>query len=109
MADDAPQPPAALEGLRVLDLTQGSFGYAGRLLAGLGADVVKVEPPEGDPLRAWPPFPGDKPHPETSARHLHLDAGKRDLVLDLDTSEGQALLRSLVARSDALIESFEPG
>lgn len=99
----------ALDGVRVLDLTRGSFNYAGRLLAGFGADVIKVEPPEGDPLRTWPPFPHDEPHTETSARHLHLDAAKRDVVIDLDAAEGQALVRSLVARCDAVIESFDPG
>ncbi len=108
-AEEAPETRGALEGVRVLDLTQGSFNYAGRLLAGLGADVIKVEPPEGDPLRNWPPFPQDEPGPEVGARHLHLDAGKRALVVDLDASAGQALLRALVAESDALIESFEPG
>ena len=51
----------ALEGARVLDLTSGSFGYAGRMLAGLGADVVKVEPPAGDEVRGWPPFADDEP------------------------------------------------
>jgi crotonobetainyl-CoA:carnitine CoA-transferase CaiB-like acyl-CoA transferase len=107
--DGRKQPRGVLDGVRVLDLTQGSFNYAGRLLAGLGADVVKVEPPEGDPLRSWPPFPNDEPGPEVSARHLHLDAGKRDVVIDLDAREGQALLRLLVAESDALIESFDPG
>ncbi len=99
----------ALDGLRVLDLTQGSFNYAGRLLAGLGADVLKIEPPEGDPVRTMPPFPGDDPHPETSARHLHLNAGKRSVVLDLESEVGRGDLRRLVATSDAVIESFEAG
>ncbi len=99
----------ALDGIRVLDLTQGSFAMAGRLLAGLGAEVIKIEPPGGDPLRSWPPFPGDTPDPGTGARHLHLDAAKRSIVIDLETPEGQELLRELVVRADALIESFEPG
>ena len=98
----------ALSGMRVLELTQGSFGYGGRLLAGLGADVIKVEPPGGDPVRTMPPFPADELHLETSARHLHLDAAKRSVVLDLETDEGRAELRRLVATSDALIESFPP-
>jgi crotonobetainyl-CoA:carnitine CoA-transferase CaiB-like acyl-CoA transferase len=51
---------AILEGIRVADLTTGSFNYAGRLLAGLGADVIKLEPTEGDPLRHWGPFRDDK-------------------------------------------------
>jgi len=102
-------PDGALDGLRILDLTSGSFNYAGRLLAGLGADVIKVEPPEGDPVRSMPPFPDDEPNIETSARHLHLNAGKRSVVLDLDSSEGQDGLRRLVTNADALIESLEVG
>ena len=99
----------ALDGLRVLDLTEGSFNYAGRLFAGLGADVLKIEPPEGDPVRTMPPFPGDVPLLETSARHLHLNAGKRSVVLDLDSEDGRAAFRRLVATAEAVIESFEPG
>jgi crotonobetainyl-CoA:carnitine CoA-transferase CaiB-like acyl-CoA transferase len=102
-------PDGALSGIRVLDLAQGSFDYAGRLLAGLGADVIKVEPPEGDPVRTMPPFPSDDPNPETSARHLHLNAAKRSIALDLDSDAGRDALRRLVAESDALIESYEPG
>jgi crotonobetainyl-CoA:carnitine CoA-transferase CaiB-like acyl-CoA transferase len=99
----------ALEGIRVLDLATGSFALAGRLLAGLGAEVVKIEPPGGDPVRAWPPHPGDDTNLETGARHLHLDAAKRSVVVDLDTPEGADILRRLVRESDALIESFPPG
>ncbi|MDA0364620.1 MAG: CoA transferase [Chloroflexi bacterium] len=102
-------PEGALSGLRVLDLTEGSFDYAGRLLAGLGADVIKVEPRTGDPVRAMPPFPGDSPHVETSARHLHLNAAKRSVVIDLESEPGRDAFRRLVAESDALIESFTPG
>jgi len=102
-------PDGALSGLRILDLTQGSFDYAGRLLAGLGADVIKVEPLTGDPVRGMPPFPGDTPHAETSARHLHLNAAKRSVVIDLESEDGRDALRRLVANSDALIESFAPG
>jgi crotonobetainyl-CoA:carnitine CoA-transferase CaiB-like acyl-CoA transferase len=99
----------ALDGLRVLDLATGSFGYTGKLLAGLGADVLKVEPPEGDPVRRHPPFAGDERDPELAARHLHLGTGKRSIVIDLEREEGRDLLRRLVAQTDVLIESFEPG
>jgi crotonobetainyl-CoA:carnitine CoA-transferase CaiB-like acyl-CoA transferase len=103
------EPPGALEGLRMLDVTTGSFGYAGKLLAGLGADVIKVEPPDGDPVRGWPPFAGDEADRELSARHLHLNSGKRSVTIDLDCDEGRALLRRLVRESDVLLESFAPG
>lgn len=101
--------PGALDGIRILDLTSGSFGYAGRLLAGYGAEVVKVEPPEGDILRSWPPFAGDEPHPERGVRHLHLSAGKRGITIDLEVEQGRALLRRLVAEADVVLESFAPG
>ncbi len=103
------EPPGALDGLCVLDLTTGSFGYAGKLLAGLGADVIKVEPPDGDPVRGWPPFVGDEADRELSARHLHLNTGKRSVTIDLDRDEGRALLRRLVRECDVLLESFAPG
>ncbi|MEE8422451.1 MAG: CoA transferase, partial [Dehalococcoidia bacterium] len=101
--------PGALDGIRVLDLASGSFGYTGRLLAGFGAEVVKVEPPGGDPVRSWPPFLDDEPHPERGARHLHLSAGKRGITLDLERDAGRALLRRLVREADVLVESFDPG
>ena len=107
-ADDR-DPIGALEGVRVLDLTSGSFGYAGRMLAGLGADVVKVEPPGGDEVRDWPPFAGDEPGPERALRHLHLNAGKRSVVLDLEATGGRDEFRRLVQASDVLIESQGPG
>lgn len=99
----------ALDGLRILDLTSGSFGYAGRLFAGFGAEVIKVEPPEGDPVRRLPPFPGNTPDIERSGRHLHLNAGKRSVVLDLDTEAGCEQFRILVATADAVVESLGPG
>lgn len=99
----------SLDGLRVVDLTHGSFNYGGRLLAGLGADVLKIESPLGDPVRAMPPFPGDKPDLETSARHLHLNAGKRSVILDLETQQSREKLRQLISGADAVIESFDVG
>ena len=101
--------PAALEGLRVLDLTHSTFNYAGKLLAGFGAQVVKIEPPGGDPIRHQPPFQADQPNPETSGRHLHMNTGKMSVVLDLDTPEGVARLKALVPEFDILIESRGPG
>jgi len=102
-------PQTSLDGLRVIDLTHGSFNYGGRLLAGLGADVVKIESPLGDPVRVMPPFPGDKPDLETSARHLHLNAAKRSVILDLETDQSCEKLRQLIVGADAVIESFDVG
>jgi len=75
----------ALSGLRVLELAEGVSGpYCGKLLAGLGADVIKLEPPDGDRTRRDGPFPGDAPHPERSGLFLHLNMGKRSVTAGLD-------------------------
>jgi len=93
----------ALEGLRVLDVTQGVAGpYCGLLLATLGADVVKVEPPEGDWLRSVAPPLVDG----SSAAAHQLNRGKRSVVLDLVSTEGAAALRRLVSDSDILLHDM---
>ncbi len=99
-----------LRGIRVVELAEGVSGpYTGKLLAGFGADVVKVEPPGGDVARQWGPFP-DQPDPELGALHLHLGTNKRSIVADLAGSEGdRELVRRLIARADLVIESFPPG
>lgn len=99
-----------LTGTRVVDLSQYVAGpYCSRILAGFGADVIKVEPPDGDPIRRWGPFAGTVPSPETGALHLYLNQGKRSVTLDLDTEAGRAILRELLATADVLVESFRPG
>lgn len=97
----------ALAGLRVIDASEGvAGGYCTRLLAGLGADVIKIERPAiGDSLRRAGPFLRDVPHVETSAPNLHLGAGKRSITLDINTRSGADLLRRLLAGADALIAS----
>lgn len=93
-----------LEGLRVLELAEGIAGpYAGKLLADLGADVIKLEPPQGDRSRAF----GPTPRPGgMSSTFVHLNANKRSAVADLDTPEGRRLVLDLAARSDLVIESL---
>ena len=99
-----------LSGTRVLDLTSNVAGpYATKLLADFGVDVIKVEPPDGDPARGEAPFFGEKPHIEGSLRFLHLNTSKRSVTLDLDSEDGVAALRKLIAGADILIEDFAPG
>ena len=109
-----------LEGVRALDLTHYFAGtYCTRLLAGLGADVVKVErPPLGDPVRRLGPFASrpssnvshDPKKPvEDGAWHLYLNAGKRSVALDLKTGVGRETLLQLAAKADILVENFAPG
>lgn len=103
-------PEAALEGLRVVDLSQGISGpYAGKLLADCGAEVVKVEPPEGDYARRLGPFPDDEPHHDKGGLFIHLNGGKKSVTLDIETESGRVVLRKLLANADALIESHPPG
>jgi crotonobetainyl-CoA:carnitine CoA-transferase CaiB-like acyl-CoA transferase len=101
--------PAALEPYRALDLTGSLGALGGRVLAGLGADVIKVERPGGDPSRARGPFLGDQPDPRRSLSWIFANAGKRGITLDLGRSEGRALLLRLVEHCDFLFESFPPG
>src|SRR2546426_10783373 len=93
-----------LTGLRVLDLSRVLAGpLCTQILGDLGADVVKVERPEGgDDTRAWgPPFVGDD-----AAYFLSLNRNKRSVALDLTTQEGVAAIEELASRSDVLIENF---
>ena len=105
------QTPAALKPLRILDLSQGVAGaYCTKFLAGFGAEVIKVEPPDhGDSLRSVAPFWKDQPHPETSCLHLHLNAGKKSVTLDLSQPSDAELFRKLVPSVHAVVESFPPG
>ena len=102
--------PGAFDGLRVLDLSQGISGpFCTRLLGDFGADVLKVEPPQGDVLRSFGPFHQDDPHPEKCLFFLTLNVNKRGVTLNLGTEGGRRLLRELVRHADVLVESFKPG
>lgn len=99
----------ALAGLRVLDLGLDRAAYCGKLLAELGAVVVKVEPPSGDSGRRQPPFKDDLPGLERSLPFAYYNSSKLGITLDLTTRDGQELLRLLVQSADALVEAFDPG
>src|SRR3712207_9176936 len=99
----------ALDGLRVLDVGGGvAAGYATKLLADLGADVIKVEPLEGDETRRFGPFPGDTPHPEKSGLFLYLNCNKRGVTLDLARADDRDLLHRLLRDADLLVQSVAP-
>ncbi len=95
----------ALAGIGVLDLTTNYAAYAGRLLADLGADVVRVEGPRGSPLRNLAPYARGPDGERASFAHAFLDAGKRSVTLDLATAGGSELFMRLAATSDVLIET----
>ncbi|HZR84542.1 MAG TPA: CoA transferase [Candidatus Binatia bacterium] len=99
-------PRAALESLRVVDLTDLRGALAGRMLAELGADVIKVEPPDGDPGRLRPPFAGGVPAPDRSLSFLSRNAGKRGAVIDLEDEAGRRRFGDLCSAADVLIENL---
>jgi crotonobetainyl-CoA:carnitine CoA-transferase CaiB-like acyl-CoA transferase len=102
--------PGALSGITVLELGElVSAPYCGKLFADYGADVVKIEPPGGDPSRTWGPFPGDQPHPEKSGLFFFLNTNKRGITLDVTKERGGDLARRLAADVDVVIENHKPG
>lgn len=108
------QPPMALAGLRVLDLSRILAGpSATQLLGDLGADVVKIEKPgEGDDTRKWgPPFvPDQEGRPSSeSAYYLCANRNKRSIEIDITTPEGQALIHALLEKADVFIENYKVG
>ena len=100
---------SVLQDIKVIDLTQNIAGpYCTKLLADYGADVIKVERPDGDPARRMGPFPGHEPHPEKSGIFLYLNTNKRGVTLDLKSDDGQAAILNLVCDADVLVESYSP-
>src|SRR5574337_389720 len=90
--------PGALDGLRVVELSQAVSGpYCAKLFADYGSDVIKVEPPkDGDIARRWGPCPHYVPHPEKSGSFFFLNTNKRGVTLDVTTSRGNDILLQLV-------------
>lgn len=91
----------ALAGTRVIEIAEGVAGpYCGKLLAGMGAEVLKLEPPAGDRSRREGPFPGDVPDREKSGLFLHLNTGKRSFALNLASEDGRAVLTRLLHKTN---------
>src|SRR5581483_3382170 len=100
----------ALSDIRVLDVSTGVAGpFCARLLGDFGADVVKVEPPGGDPARGLEPLVPERDGGLRSAFFAYLNADKRGIVVDLESAGGQALFRALARQADVVVESYPPG
>jgi benzylsuccinate CoA-transferase BbsE subunit len=98
-----------LEPYRVLDLTDAKGLLCGKILADLGADVIKIERPGGDPARNIGPFYHGIPHPEKSLFWFAYNANKKSITLNIESTDGQELLKKLVAKTNIVLESFTPG
>jgi crotonobetainyl-CoA:carnitine CoA-transferase CaiB-like acyl-CoA transferase len=98
-----------LNGLRMLDLSDEKGALCGKMFADMGAEVIKIEPPQGCPSRKIPPFLDDQPDLEHSLHFLAFQAGKRSITLNLENADGRELLKQLVKRSDFVVEAFPLG
>ena len=96
-------------GIRVLELSGEMGQFCGKLMADLGADVIKIEPPGGEASRRVGPFLDDVPHGDRSLAFWHYNTSKRGITLDLETADGQAIFRRLAARADVILETRAPG
>jgi crotonobetainyl-CoA:carnitine CoA-transferase CaiB-like acyl-CoA transferase len=94
---------------RVLDLSNELGFLCGKILGDLGADVIKIEPPGGEPARRLGPFYGDQPDPEKSLFWFGFNNNKRGITLNLESAKGRELFSQLVAKADFIVETFTPG
>ena len=97
--------PGMLAGLRVIEIADERAEYTGLLLAGLGAEVIKIEPPDGSATRRIGPFLEDKPGLERSLYFWNYNRAKQSVMLDLQEKQGQERLRGLLAGADILLDS----
>ena len=100
---------SALSDIRVLDLTDLKGALCAKLMGDMGADVIKIEPPNGDSMRDIGPFLDGTPHRERSLLYWFYNTSKRGITLDLNKAAGQELFKQLVANVDVVIESSTPG
>jgi crotonobetainyl-CoA:carnitine CoA-transferase CaiB-like acyl-CoA transferase len=100
---------AALGHWRILDLTDRPNQLCARVFADFGAEVIKIEPPEGDPCREQEPFFGGLRGPDRSLTFAYLNRGKKSVTLDLRNAADQQRLRALAGRADVLVEDRQPG
>jgi crotonobetainyl-CoA:carnitine CoA-transferase CaiB-like acyl-CoA transferase len=101
---------AALAGLRAVEIGGDIAGpYCTKLLVDLGAEVTKIEPPSGDPMRNWGPFPGGVPDPNRSGLFEYLNAGKRGATVNLADDNDVSSVRRLIADAHLLVDAVGPG
>ncbi|MBI2849853.1 MAG: CoA transferase [Chloroflexi bacterium] len=100
---------SALHSIKVLDLTEERGLYAGKMLADMGADVIKIEKPAGSKARRIGPFKDDVPGIENSLYFLNFNTNKRGITLNMDSSAGREIFKRLAQRADIVIEDFEVG
>ncbi len=96
--------PGMLAGLRVVEVADESAEYVGLVLAGLGAEVIKIEPPSGSPTRTIGPFVGDQPGPDRSLFFMNYNRGKRSVVLDAGNAQHREQMLALIASADILVD-----
>lgn len=94
-----------LNGLRVLEISDEKAAQCGKLLAAQGAEVIKIEPPWGDPSRQYGPFVHDRPDPELSLHFWHYNVNKRGVTLDLSSPRGADVFQQLVAGADIVVDA----
>lgn len=100
---------SALSDLRVLDLTDLTGALCAKLFGDMGADVIKIEPPNGDATRSVGPFLHNVPHHDRSLLFWFYNTSKRGVTLDLHHAAGQSVFKQLAAKADVVVESFAPG
>jgi benzylsuccinate CoA-transferase BbsE subunit len=109
MSDGGAVAPRALAGLRVVDMAGALGNYATKMFAELGAEVVLVEPIDGNEMRSQPPFVDEVEGPDRSIPFFYNNSSKRSIRVDTHREEGQEVVRRLVATADLLVESETPG
>ena len=98
-----------LDGIRILDLADEKASFCSKLLADLGAHVIKIERPGGDSSRKIGPFLGNSPHPERSLFFNYHNTNKRGITLNIEHPFGKEIFLRLIYRADIVVETFPPG
>jgi crotonobetainyl-CoA:carnitine CoA-transferase CaiB-like acyl-CoA transferase len=98
-----------LSGYRALDLTDEKGFICGKILAAMGVETIKIEPPGGDPARGIPPYIGGIPDLNKSLNWMAYNTDKRSVTLNIESEQGREIFKKLVVKSDFVIESFTPG